>query len=335
MWCKKRIFDYLHSIRECACIKIFLFLSIASGIYAEPMWFRSRTFAYPENEFVSAIGSGESEQYARNDALSSLSVYFGVVVDVKKSSGFSASERNGSTIRQNFSESNIDVESKNILPTVEFTEPFLSDGRFFICAYIKKANAISEFRSLAENNLSKAAFLVMNAESNTNKIKSFRNASEAEKLCTDTELILGELSVLDFESSSALVKKMHQIKENAGKISSEKRKELVFAVTAYGDDGSAASSVKEIAEKEGFSCNKNGNYTISISISFQESSNNVGIFVKPSLDVAISDLEGNVISSYTKSLPKFGHRTLDAAYSKAKVEIVKDLRANLAHELFE
>ena len=310
-------------------------MTVASCLYAEPMWFRSRTFAYPENEFVSAVGSGGSEQEARNDALSSLCVYFGVTVDVKKSSGFSAVEKTGGTAKQKFFSSNIDVESQNILPAVEFSELFQSDGRFFICAYIKKSNAINEFRSRAENNLSKAEFLVTVAENDTNKIKSFRNARDAEKNCTETERILGELSVLDFESSSALVKKMHQIKENAGKIISEKRNELVFVVVADGDDGSAASAVKEIAEKEGFLCNKNGNYTISISISFQESSNNVGIFVKPSFDVAISDFEGNVISSYTKSLPKFGHRTLEAAYSKARVEIVKDLRANLACELFE
>lgn len=201
-------------------------MTVASCLYAEPMWFRSRTFAYPENEFVSAVGSGGSEQEARDDALSSLCVYFGVTVDVKKSSGFSAVEKNGGTAKQKFFSSNIDVESQNILPAVEFSELFQSDDRFFICAYIKKSNAINEFRSRAENNLSKAEFLVTGAENDTNKIKSFRNARDAEKNCTETERILGELSVLDFESSSALVKKCTKSKKMLEKSSAKKEKSL-------------------------------------------------------------------------------------------------------------
>lgn len=316
-------------------ISTFILLITLFCASAEPMWYSSRTFIYPESEYVSALGSGKTEQDAKNDALCYLAFYFGVSVDIKKSAGFSATEKNGSTSKNKFSNSKTDIEAKNILPAVEFTETFQTGGIFYICAYIRRSSAISELSGRAENALSKASFLVMRAEDEQNKIAAFKSTHEAKELCAEAEKVSGELAVLDFEKSAALFKRMRQIKASSEKISDECKKALVFAVVSKGDDGSAESVVKEILEKEGFLCDYGGKYTLFVELLFQESSNNVGVFVKPSVSVQLYDEAENMISSYTKSLPKFGHRTLDAAYSKARVEVVKDLRANLARELFE
>ena len=174
----------------------------------------------------------------------------------------------------------------------------------------------------------------MSAEDEPNKIVAFKSTREAKELCAEAENVSRELAVLDFEKSSALFKRMRQIKTSAEKIAGECKKELVFAVVAKGDDGSAESAVKEICEKEGFSCDYVGKYTLYISLEFQESSNNVGVFVKPFVEILLTDEAENVIASYSKALAKYGHNTLTAAYSKARVEVVKDLRANLARELF-
>ena len=334
---KKSFFSKIRSKKNVLILNFFFFLIFASAwVYSQtvPLWFQSRTFVFPESDFVSALGSGASEQDAKNDALASLSLFFGVQVDVKKSSGFQATETVRGTARQKKSSSQTDVSSKNELPAVQFTECFSSGSLCYVCAYIRRADAIAELSSRAENALSQSDFLLMSAVG-ADKIAAFRAAKQALDLCTAAENAARELSVLDNAKSSALYKQMREMKSRAEKIATEKRTELVFRVIADGDDGSSVNCVKEILQKEGFLCADSGLYTVFIELSFEESANAVGVFVKPSFSIQIFDAGGNAIASYTKTLSKFGHRTLEAAHSKARVEVVKDLRSNAARELFE
>lgn len=300
-----------------------------------PLWFTERTFEFPEKEYVSAIGSGETEQEAKNNALASLSVYFGVKVNVKKSSGFSTAETNSDFTKTKNSSSQTDISAENELPAVQFTEIFQTDSRYYVCAYIRRSSAVSELSARAENALSKANFSLLQAENASNDMLAFKNAKEAKILCADAEKNVRMISVLDFEKSRELLKKQGETTIRAEKIIADSKKCLVFSVQTDGDDGSAETCVKEIISSEGFSLSPNGKYKMSVKVAFQESANSVGIFVKPSVEISLFDSEKNVVGSYSKSLPKFGHRTLEAAYSKARVEIVKDLRENLAREIFE
>ena len=314
----------------------FLFLSLVlASASPAPLWFTDRTFEFPEKEYVSAIGSGESEQDAKNDALSSLSAYFGVKVNVKKSSEFSAKEMNGDSLKTKTSSYKTDVLSENELFAVQFTEAFKTASLCYICAYIRRSSVISGLSSQSENLLSKAEFSLIQAESASNYILAFKSAKDAKKSCADAEKRIRMLSLLDFEKGGSLFKRQNESKAKSEKIIEAAKKNLVFSVQVKCDDGSVENCVKEIVGSEGFSISQSGSYIIFVKLDFQETSNKVGIFVKPSIDISLFDSEKAVVASYSKSLPKFGHRTLESAYSKARVEIVKDLRTNFVREIFE
>ncbi len=307
-----------------------------------PDWYIDRGFAFPESLYISATGSGFTQIAAENDALSNLALFFEARVSVIKSSELNVLQKLDMQVEKtrNASTESI-VQSEVSLPCVQFTSPHYdcTADDYYVCAYIKKSDAVKELESELSQNYTQARSVLNIAQSSSDPFRSFSRAKAVQKLTVDSSTNLKRLCILDFSKGKEFLKLADELNSKATTLMIQKKQKLSFAVNINGDsDKNISFSVKNIFETQGFVCSVNNPlYLINGEIHFVESEiTGVGIFVRPAVSIIVeSKTNGEVLGSYTKQLPKYGHKNLDGAYAKANVELEKDLKENLIDSLFE
>ena len=88
--------------------------------------------------YVSATGSGISETTARDDAAGQVALYFESRITVSRSTGTAIRAEGSSVAKSGFSDSVTEIGSETTLPGMRFTEPFLSGGSYYVCAYLSR-----------------------------------------------------------------------------------------------------------------------------------------------------------------------------------------------------
>ncbi len=317
---------------------IFIFFDFFAFSDDVPLWIRSRSLAFPRDEFISATGTGKNEAEARENALSAISMFFGVNVRVEKSSDFFANEENGNVSKNRLVNEKTSVSSEIALPSVHFTNAFFSHGDYSVCAYVLKETAIFELSSEANRALEAAADFLSISQDSKDALSKNSFAKKAMLECEKGEKSAKSLSALDSKTATDFFEQFHSIFAQAQKSSESARRRLVFNVTESPeskDDGSALNALRQEAEVRGFSCSAHGFFEIRVLVSFEESENAIGKFVRPILSLRLFGEDGAVITSFSRSLPKCGHRTLEGAYEKARADIKKEIAEKVAPAFFD
>lgn len=325
-----------------ACAFIF-----ASRLFSAdfPLWLGDKNRQFPESEYISAVGTGFNEPAAKEAALKTISLYFESNVSFKSSAKFYGSETSsGSSLsnvekqRSIYSESNI--ESKTKLPSVSFTNSFYDSSlnEYSVCAYIKRQDAINEFQTTLNSGIFSAKDKVQKSENSKNPYLAFSDAKSALVSLEELRKIARCLLVLDAKSGAENLKSIDILLVRAADVMSREKPRLTFSVEIQNDtEKNVAYTVQQLLESKGFVCGrKNSNFLIFGRVNFSESQNPAGVFVRPAVSIQVVSAGGNgeVLGSYSRQYPKYGHRDLSNAYAKARVEIEKDLKENLLDSLF-
>ncbi|WP_296031158.1 hypothetical protein [uncultured Treponema sp.] len=323
------------------------FFIFISNLFCDnfPLWYENKNLQFPDFEYISAVGTGYNEAAAKDSALSELALYFESKISVQRSVKFYGSESLsgnsfGNTEKQRSVYSETNVASETSLPAVSFTNSFFNSVRneYSVCAYIKKSDAASEFQGILSAGILNAAEKIKKSENSKNTYLAFSAAKSTlvslEKLRDTAQ----SLSVLDAKSGSESLKSVEILSERADCIMSREKPKLTFSVEVKNDaEKNVAYTVQQLLESKGFVCGiKNPNFLISGNVHFSESKNAVGVFVRPAISLQVFSADGGneVLDSYSRQYPKYGHRDLSNAYAKARVEIEKDLKENFIDSLF-
>ncbi|MGI0117246.1 LPP20 family lipoprotein [Zooshikella sp. RANM57] len=126
---------------------IFIYIVIVSGCVSQPRqpdWITIQPKAYPEKQFVIAVGEADTQHVADDRALANLGKFFEVsVADV--SSDFSQASLDGSESEKRFLNEQkfmrqVNTETKQVLEGVRVVERYKSkDGRYYSLAVLKKS----------------------------------------------------------------------------------------------------------------------------------------------------------------------------------------------------
>lgn len=323
------------------------FFILVSNLFCEnfPLWYENKGLQFPDFEYISAVGTGYSEAAAKDSALSELALYFEAKISVQRSAKLHGSESLsgnsfGNTEKQRsvYSETNVASETK--LPAVSFTNSFFNSARneYSVCAYIKKSDAASEFQGILSAGILNAAEKIQKSENSKNPYLAFSAANSALVSLEKLQDTAQSLSVLDAKSGSESLKSIGILSERAGGIMSREKPRLTFNVEIQNDaEKNVSYTIQQLLESKGFVCGcKNPNFLISGNVHYSESKNAVGVFVRPAISLQVFSLDGSneILGSYSRQYPKYGHRDLSNAYAKARVEIEKDLKENLLDSLF-
>ncbi|WP_294425573.1 hypothetical protein [uncultured Treponema sp.] len=319
------------------------FFIFVSNLFCDnfPLWYENKSLQFPDFEYISAVGTGYSETSAKDSALSELALYFESKISVQRSAKFYGTEKTfekSEKQRSVYSETNIASETK--LPSVSFTNSFFNSARneYSVCAYIKKSNAINEFQGILSAGILSVNEKVKKSENSKNPYLAFSVAKSVLVSIEKLQDTAQSLSVLDSKSGSESLKSIGILSERADGIMSREKPKLTFTVEIKNDaERNVAYTVQQLLESKGFVCGiKNPNFLISGNVHFSESKNAVGVFVRPAISLQVFSADGSneVLGSYSRQYPKYGHRDLSNAYAKARVEIEKDLKENLLDSLF-
>ncbi len=322
-------------------LSIFNFILIFS-IFSQvpPIWYENKSLQFPERDYISAVGRGFYEDSAKDDALETLSLYFESNVKVRRSSLLSGNESGGGVQKNRSFSSESSVESNAKLPAVSFTNSFYNEARkeFAVCAFIKKRDAIDEFNAKLSAGILRANSKVQNAQSTNNLFLALKITKETITQLEDLQKISQYLFVLGEENTNNTSESIDNLYNRCNKIIYSTKPKLTFNVKIQNDsDEIITHTIQELLESQGFSCKTMGySYIITGNIKFSESENAVGVFVRPaiSLQVFSADDKSNLLGSYSKQYPKYGHKNWNGAHEKARVEIEKDLKAKLLDSLF-
>lgn len=326
--------------------KRFFFVSFyifVSNLFCEnfPLWYEDKNLQFPDLEYISAVGTGSSESVAKDSAISTLALYFESKISVQRSAKLYGKENSfGKSEKQRSVHSETNVESKTKLPAVSFTNSFYNSVRneYSVCAYIKKKDAINEFQGILSAGILSANEKVQKSEILKNSYLAFSMAKSSLALLEELQSTAKSLSVLDAKTGIESLKSIISLSERASAVMFSEKPKMTFSVKIQNDkEKNIAYTIRQLLESKGFVCGgQNPNFLISGDIHFSESENTVGVFVRPaiSLNIFSADESNEILGSYSKQYPKYGHKTLENAYAKARVEIEKDLKENLLDSLF-
>jgi hypothetical protein len=314
----------------------------------EPSWFRNKNAEYPDSRYISYIGSGDTEEEAKAEALGSIALYFNANVKVLQGSITEYIEAVSGGKKQ-FSK--ISGINQNVVITsrideflgVRFTSPWHNEQsrRWHILGYIDINEGRQKYDSRIKTNAAMMDSLFQAGEGETEPLRKcgyYRLAAAAARL------LEGDIRAQSLMNAGA--DQYTPLLNSARKITggyTGLRSQVSFDVRVDSDrDGRVKRKVSEILAKNYSVSPNNALYIITGHLSYSEEQLPAGFFVRASIELALQrnpqqPSGGGPYSEksvfYTKTYPRQGSmRSWDQAYNAAALKIEKDLEENFIEE---
>ena len=174
-------------MRKRITILIFTFLSSAFCFASSPKWLTDLEKAFPAEDYVRAVGEGNSETFAKKAALSELSSYFNQTIS-SQTQALKCIERDNSVHIQKEDVRQILITSTKLeLFSVQYTNTVYDkrNEKFYICAYMVRKdvwNVISQKMAVVMNNC-KSSLKQINKE--TEILNQLIQLNRTERLYSD------------------------------------------------------------------------------------------------------------------------------------------------------
>ena len=312
-------------------IHFFIIFSLFFNVSAQerPQWVSDRLEAFPEHLYISAVGIGSSVQEAKNDGISQLALYFNTRVQSEQRTNLYVQENES---KKRTAQSDISVSSNVELPNLSFTSPYFNKSRseYLICTYIDRSSAAEFYRQKLEQNLSLVQNILDRAKEKTSSLSTISSLSDGRQKLTESNEFLKNYMALSKNPKETYSVQILKFQKEIDSLFSAARKNATFLVQIKGDENETIKTIlEEILESQNFIVSERSSYRISGSMNIVFSENDIALFARPSISLSIIDRKtGETVYTYKRQYPKWGHKTKDAAKSKAIAEVEKDLREN-------
>lgn len=119
---------------------IFTFLSSALCFASSPKWLTDLEKAFPTEDYVRAVGEGNSESSAKKSALSELSSYFNQTIYSQTQALRCIERDNSSYIEKGDVKQNLIASTKSDLFSVQYTNSVYDkrNEKYYVCAYLSR-----------------------------------------------------------------------------------------------------------------------------------------------------------------------------------------------------
>ncbi|NBF39030.1 MAG: hypothetical protein GVY14_01310 [Spirochaetes bacterium] len=227
-----------------------------------PEWYEDPKSVYPDNQYLSAIGSGDTRRGAEQDALGSLSQIFEARVSVDNRINERYREIAGSS--GSFSESDVrlansvNVQSDQRLVNVQYGESFTdSQGRVHVIGYMNRMETGRVYRDLIQKNAEQIERFLDEADSESRILRRFAFVSAANVVAQSNRALIDQLQIISAPLAATL--QLPYDEQAVAERRLEVASEMAYRVNV---SGSAASRVEEVVagalSSEGFVVSENG-----------------------------------------------------------------------------
>lgn len=306
----------------------YVLLSLTATAQDAPLWVSDRTARFPDSRFVSALGSGQSVREAETDAASQIAFYFNAHVQAKNETYLDVID--GGQKRRT-AQSGVSVSSDTELPQLQFTSPWQNrhTGEYVVCAYIERS-AADFCRTRLEQKLSAVQTVLDSIKGSNVSLADIQPLSEAKKNLSEADVLLENVIALSQKPQKTLAERIEALRRNTDTLLAGAKRNATVSVSIQGDDdGTLKTVLEEIAESQGAVVSERGRYRISGRLTMTFSENEVGFFARPGISLRVIDSSTQeTVYTFVRQYQKWGHKSKDAAKTKAVVEVEKDLRKN-------
>lgn len=294
---------------------------------------------YPRDEFLSVSGTGSTVESARMLALNALSMTFKTQTKVFNDyvSVFLSSSENGkSSISKNEElVQNIDVISDTEFYCVEFSDSYFDkkQGKYAVIAYINRKKAALYYESRVMPLILQMYNSMEISSSEREPLYRIMELQNAVLLGNLAESLIQNSIILNDSHFSKYEKDLAEIARIRNRFEKEKN-EITFSVRCAHKRGQPViTGLSSILEQSGFiSSRNNPSYIINVKLKFIEEKYEAGDFVRPVVNIEVSDMVGRVVSSYSKNLLCCTHSSMELAYTRAIHAVLEDLEENFLIE---
>jgi LPP20 lipoprotein len=221
-----------------------------------PAWFLDPASAYPDSQYMTGIGSGDTRRAAEQSAMAGLSQIFEsqISVDVNTAERY----RDLVSASGSVSESELmlaqstSVQSNQTLLNVQFGEAAVdSEGRVHVIAYIDRAATGRIYQDLIEKNGRIVSEYLADYRGASDPIRRFAYISAAAVVAQSNALLLDQLRIISepFYAMTSITYSQREVQQEKVDTASA----MTIKIDIAGDDGDrVANAVKEALSDERF-----------------------------------------------------------------------------------
>jgi hypothetical protein len=240
-----------------------------------PDWFLNPQSVYPDNKYMTALGSGDTRRAAEQSALGALSQRFEakVTMDMQTQDRYReliTSGGGGYTEQEMAVNQGINVQSNQTLVNVQFGEAAVDEqGRVHVIAYLERAPTGKLYQELIRKNGEKVASFLAEAQASDEKIRRYAYLSAAATVAAGNEMLIEQLRIIapGYEKQLGLPYEVNEVNKRRADAASG----MKAAVAIQGDEGSRITSVvKEALGELRFPMGQPATIKVEGSVSLQE-----------------------------------------------------------------
>ncbi|MFP4179256.1 MAG: LPP20 family lipoprotein [Spirochaetaceae bacterium] len=294
-----------------------------------PEWFHDPQGVYPENQYMTALGSGDTRRAAEQSALGALSQRFSakVTMDMQTRERYRelvTSDDAGYTEKEMALNQGINVQSDQTILNVEFGKAAVDkQGRVHVIAYLERAPTGRLYQDLIGKNGRKVASYLEEAEGSDSQVRRYAYLSAAATVASGNEILIEQLRII----APGYEKELNLPYDNdeVNTLRSDAASQMRVAVSIDGDEGSRVTDVvKKALSKERFPLGEPATLEVRGSVSLEETEGDQFDTVRWVLSLDMYGPEGSSLVSYNNQDRSSGV-SMSAARSFAYDDMEKDV----------
>lgn len=296
----------------------------------KPEWVTNPEKTYPNSQYLSAVGTGDSRKEAENSAVASLARIFeskvrseesinARYVELMKASGKSEMESRTDVNK------NITVSSAQTLYNVRFPESYTDNlGKVYVLAVIEREPTAAIYKNKIHYNQALIASFVSHSRESKDPVDKYANMNAALVTAKLNEVLRDQLGIimLGMTAKSDTNLSVSEITE----MCAEAQKNVSFAIQVSGNEkDNVTGMLKELVSDLGFPVEENGAMTIKGNEKVEQIDlKSEQKFVRWSCQFSVLDQPGTSIISLSAN-GREGHLT----YSEAEARALRSMREKL------
>lgn len=279
-----------------------------------PDWVSNPKTTYPENQYLVAVGEGDTRRTAEGSAAANLSRIFEAHIESDERILDQSRETINSFERTTDFTADINILSSQTLYNIQHAEAWKdSIGRYHAVAYLNRRETASIYRDKIDEQTTRVNFLLANAAQTTELLKEYALLRAANRHAAEASNLLRQLKIIHPPSVPGSTPS-YSVNELRKKLA-ETAKKIRVQIKMEGDDNRRITAVlEEQITRYGFVIGTPAVLEVAGNVSVTDTGQRTAdlVFVRYALALHVKDADGTVLSSLNNK-GREGHVSLAEA----------------------
>jgi hypothetical protein len=297
-----------------------LVLSVLSGcgsLHRTPAWVNNPQSVYPENEYLVAVGEGDTRHAAENIAEANLARIFEAHIESDERLIDQVHETNTSFQRATEFTTDINILSSQTLHNIQHAESWRDNrGRVHAVAYLNRRDTAEIYRNKIANQTAGIQFLLAQAEQTGDLIKQYAILRESSRQALKNERLLQQLKIIHPPSAAG---SLPYSEDHLRKNLADTAQQIRVKINLTGDtNGRMTAVIEDLITRYGFVGGTPSLLNIEGRISITDTGQRTAdlVFVRYELVLQIKDAQNSVLFTLNEK-GREGHVSLSEARNRS------------------